>query len=197
MPRNAVNDADHVVFTDHSTRRRPTSVAAAQTYNASLEKFGGGAASARDLGLAYAMVALRERNGSYRQRAFELLQQAVANGDRDVPTLAYLAEFYRDRRDDAQALPLYEEVWRRDKTQSAASAALGAYQMQRGHIDDAVELWQRTLSISPGLVLVRVNLATALVRLGRKEEAKVVLQRALEFNPSFREAQDLLNQLTR
>jgi predicted CXXCH cytochrome family protein len=197
MPRNPVNDADHVVFTDHSIRRHPTSVAAAQISDASLEKFGGGAAGARDLGLAYAMVALREQNGAYRQRAFELLQQAVANGDRDVPALAYLAEFYRDRGNDAQALPLYEEVWQRDKTQSAASAALGAYQMQRGHIKDAVDLWQRTLAISPGLVLVRVNLATALVRLGRKDEAKVVLQKALEFNPSFREAQDLLNQLTR
>jgi Tfp pilus assembly protein PilF len=121
----------------------------------------------------------------------------VANGRADAPTLAYLAEFYRDRKDDAHALPLYEEAWRMDTTQSAVAAALGAYQMQRGNVEQAIRFWSQALAISPGLVLVRTNLATALLRTGHAEQAQATLRQALEFQPSFQAARDLLNRITK
>jgi hypothetical protein len=70
----------------------------------------GGAVSTRDLGLAYAMVGLREGNATYIECAFHLLQEAVGSGRADALTIAYLTEFYRDRKDDAHALPLYEKL---------------------------------------------------------------------------------------
>src|SRR5262249_53892083 len=121
--------------------------------------------------------------------------EAVSQGVRDTQTLAYLAEFYRDRKDDAHALPLYREVWEADPTQYAAGAALGAYQMQRGNLEEAIRVWNQTLAISPGLVLTRLNLATAQWRAGRAEEAKATLRKALEFNPAFQEARDLLGKI--
>jgi tetratricopeptide (TPR) repeat protein len=160
-------------------------------------RFGGGEASTRDLGLAYAMVGLRDQNATYRERAFHLLEDAVARGARDAQTLAYLAEFYRDRSDDAHALPLYEEVWRMDPTQYAAGAALGAYQMQRGNFEQAIKLWNQALAISPALVLVRANLATALRRTGHTDQAEATLQKALEFHPAFQTARDLLDQIVK
>jgi hypothetical protein len=197
MPRNPTSDIDHVVFTNHAIPRRPTSVSVAPSLTADLVPFGGGKASERDLGLAYALVAFREGNTAYRERALVLLQGAVAQGVRDTQTLLYLAQLYRERSDDAHARPLYEEVWRMDGEQYAAAAALGAYQMQAGHLEEAVRLWQQALAISPAMILVRQNLATALLRTGHPDQAQETLKKALEFNPAFQPARDLLNQIVK
>jgi tetratricopeptide (TPR) repeat protein len=165
--------------------------------DADLVPFGGGAANKRDLGLAYAILGQGEHNPTYVERAFHLLQETVASGGADALTLAYLAEFYRDRKDDAHALPLYEESWRMDANQSAVAAALGAYQMQRGNVEEAIRFWRQALAISPALVLVRANLANALLRTGHPEQAQATLRQALEFQPSFQEGRDLLNRISK
>jgi tetratricopeptide (TPR) repeat protein len=197
MPRNPVSDVDHVVFTDHSIRKRPSGASQLPPATAQLAPFGGGAASERDLGLGYAMVAVRGQNRTDRERAIRLLQQAAAQGTADAQALAYLAEFYRDRGDDARALPLYQKVWQMDRAQYAAAAALGAYQMQRGNLEEAIRLWNQALTINPAMVLVRVNLAKALVRTGQPAQAQATLRKALQFNPSLREARDLLAQIAK
>ena len=197
MPRGPTSDIQHVVFTDHSIRRRPGVSPTAPSRNAELVTYPSYGATTRDLALAYAVVALRDHNTADRDRAFRLLKQATAQGMADPQALAYLAEFYRDAKDDANALPLYEEVWRKDKSQYAAAAALGAYQMQRGNYDAAIQLWTEALRLNPAMVLVRVNLATALLRMGRPAEAKAMLERALEFNPASREARELLSRIVR
>lgn len=197
MPRNPPSDIEHVVFTDHAIRRRPRSSGGSPPADSDLVPFGGGPSSTRDLGLAYAMVGLREQNTIYVERAFQLLRQTVESGQADALTLAYLAEFYRDRKDDVHALPLYEEAWRMDKTQYAVAAALGAYQMQRGNFEQAIRYWKLALAINPAMVLVRTNLANALVRTGHVEEAQAALRQALEFQPSLQEAADLLNRITK
>ncbi len=78
MPRNPPSDVEHVVFTDHAIRRRARPPGGSLPADADLVPFGGGAASTRDLGLAYAMVGLREQNPTYVERAFHLLQETVA-----------------------------------------------------------------------------------------------------------------------
>jgi hypothetical protein len=191
MPRNPTTDVDHVVFTDHSIPRRKAT-APAPAADASLTPFAGGAAGARDLGLAYAILGQREQVDAYLERAFGLLQEAVARGEADAAALAYLAEFYRDRKDDAHALPVYEQSWRLDRTQAPVAAALGAYQMQSGHLEEAIRLWNEALAINPALLLVRVNLAAALERTGHPDQAQAVMRKALEFSPSFREARDFV-----
>jgi hypothetical protein len=197
MPRNPTADVEHVVFTDHSIRRRPVPATNSPSVAAELVLFGSGEARARDLGLAYAMVGLREGNATYLDRAFRLLKDVVEQGTADVEAIGYLAQFYRDRKDDAHALPLYQQVWAMDRSQYAAGAALGAYQMQRGNLEEAIRLWNETLAISPALVLVRANLADALVRTGHPDQAREVLQKALEFNPSFQQAKDLLERIAK
>ena len=68
------------------------------------------------------------------------------------------------------------------------ATALGAYQMHRGHFDEAIRFWSQTLAINPAMVLVRANLAAALFRTGQAEQARAVMRKALEFNPSFQAA---------
>jgi tetratricopeptide (TPR) repeat protein len=197
MPRGSTSDIQHVVFTDHSIRRKPDSSGVAPASDSALVPYSAYTATTRDLALAYAVVALRDHNTADRERAFPLLKQAAEQGTADAQALAYLAEFYRDAKDDAHALPIYQQVWRMDKSQYAAAAALGAYAMQRKDYDEAIRYWDQALALSPALVLVRLNLATALVQKGQAERARTELQRALEFQPTLREARDLLEKLGR
>jgi len=204
MPRGQASDVEHVVFTDHSIRRKPSNAAGPKSAPPSLTgatasellPYYSYTATTRDTALAYAMVALRDRNDLDRQRAFRLLQQAADQGTADAPALAYLAEFYRDAQDDAHALPIYEQVWRLDRTQYAAAAALGAYRMQRGNVTEAIEFWRAALAVNPAMTLVRVNLATALLRTGQQAEAKAMLEKALELNPASPEARELLTRIS-
>ena len=193
MPAGSVTDAQHVVYTDHSIprqagRRVPQRIAA----DAPLIAFGGVAADGRDLGLAYAIVALREQNAVYGQRAFDLLSEALRHSPDEPQTLAYLADLYKTRHDDASAASLYRKLYAVDRMQSSAPANLGAYQMEQGHYAEAIGLFQEALKISPALVLVRLNMAIALLHEGRTAEARRMLLKALEFNPSFTAAKDLL-----
>jgi hypothetical protein len=187
MPRGPTSDIQHVVFTDHSIRRKPSGAGVAPSSNSELVPYPSFTATTRDLALAYAVVALRDKNPADRDRAFPLLKQAAEQGTADAQTLAYLAEFYRDAKDDAHALPIY---------QYAAAAALGAYQMQRGNLVAAIELWRDALALNPAMVLVRVNLAKALLRTGNPNEAKATLEKALQFNPASQDARDLLSQVS-
>ena len=200
MPRGPANDIQHVVFTDHSIRRKPgaSSVTAAPASNSAAElvPYSSYTSTTRDLALAYAVVALRDHNAADRERAFPLLRQAEEQGTADAQALAYLAEFYRDAKDDAHALPTYQQVWRMDKSQYAAAAALGAYQMQRGNLAEAIQLWRDALALNPAMTLVRVNLAKALLRTGNPGEARAALEQALHFNPASPEAQAMLNQIS-
>ncbi|HEY7388724.1 MAG TPA: tetratricopeptide repeat protein, partial [Bryobacteraceae bacterium] len=159
--------------------------------------FVGGTASPRDLGLAYAMLGSRDGNAVYIDRGFQLLKEATAAGTADAQAIAYLAQFYRDRKDDAHALPLYEQAWRMDPAQPAVAAALGAYQMQYGNFDAAISYWNKALAMNPTLLLVRANLAAALVRTGQTAQAEAVLRKALEFNPSFQPATEMLNRIAK
>jgi Flp pilus assembly protein TadD len=195
MPESSVNDAEHVVFTDHSIPRRPAPRNARPPADANLVDFGGVPASARDRGLAYAIVALREQNATYRDRAFDLLRESNRRDPDDAQTLAYLADLYKTRKDDAAAATLYAKLRDADPTQSSAPANLGAYSMEQGRYDEAIRFFREALRISPALVLVRFNLAVALLRTGQRAEARAALEKALEFNPFFSAARDLLGQI--
>jgi predicted CXXCH cytochrome family protein len=195
MPRGPASDIQHVVFTDHSIRRKPASSVPTLDTAAELTPYSSYSSTTRDLALAYAVVALRDHNESDRARAFPLLKQAAEQGTADAQALAYLAEFYRDAKDDARAFPIYQQVWRMDKSQYAAAAALGAYQIQRGNLADGIQLWQEALALNPAMTLVRVNLAKALLRTGKAGEARATLEQALQFNPASPEARALLSQI--
>ena len=79
-------------------------------------------------------------------------------------------------------------------TQSSAPMNLGAYQIEQGHDEEAIRLFKEALilKISRALLLVRLNLAVGLNRTGQPAQARAVLEKALEFNPSFTAARELL-----
>ncbi len=192
MPKGSVADAEHVVYTDHSIPRRPRAVVAASP-PAELVPFGGGEAAPRDAGMAYAMLADRTGSESARKRSFDLLREAQL--ENDSRALIYLGDHYRRLNDDASAIPLYERAKELDPAQATAASVLGAIRMERGEVAGAVSLWREALSRNPGLVLVRFNLANALIRTGDLQAAQRELERTLEFNPSFAAAARLLDEI--
>ncbi|MGH9661808.1 MAG: tetratricopeptide repeat protein [Bryobacteraceae bacterium] len=191
MPRGEVVDAEHVVYTDHSIPRRPR--AARATADRTLAPFGGGAAAPRDLGLAYAQLALRESDAAVRERAFTLLRDAPP----DTQVLLYLAELHKAASDSARAAALYQQVLRADPAQVTASVALGALLMERGETAEAIRLWKDALARSPGLQLVRMNLALAQLGQGDAASAEANLRKAVELNPALEVARKLLDGLRR
>ena len=195
MPRGPASDIQHVVFTDHSIRRRPATAGTTPPSTSELVPWPGYTATTRDKALAYTVVGLRDNNPTDLARAFPLLKQSAAEGNADTVALSWLAEFYYGLNDNEHAVPLYQQLWQKDPTQYAAASALGGWQMQSGNLNAAIQLWRRALALNPAMTLVRVNLAKVLLRTGNSEEARRTLQQALQFNPASKEARDLLKQI--
>jgi hypothetical protein len=198
MPKNPVIDVAHAVYTDHSIPRRAGAPARDPVSSRrALQPFGGGKASDRDLGLAYAFVVEDERNPVYEARAFELLRTAIAQQPDDTPALVQLARLYGDRGQEDQAVALYERAVRADPSQVVAAANLGTHLMKKGRADEAMRLWSEVLARSPGLEIARMNLALARHLAGDSQAAEQVLKGGLDLNPGAAEMRRLLNQIAR
>jgi hypothetical protein len=186
MPKGGVTDAQHVVYTDHSIPRRPRP-AIAPSARGELRLFGGGTASKRDLGLAYAIVGDRER-------ARPLLEGAL--GD-DPEVLVYLAGIDREggRKDRAESL--YRRALRLAPGDVSALVGLGAIVFERGGHAEAIRLWQDAAARNPGLVLARTNLALAQWQSGDRAGARATLEQVVGLSPAFQPAVDLLQRFGR
>ena len=195
MPKNPVTDAQHVVYTDHSIPRRPRTAIPAPPAGAELVPFGEAAASKRDVALAYAIAAVRQRTPASQDRARQLLEQVEQSSPEDSEVLLYLAEIYRNGGQEERAIPLYRRAMQIDPAQVTASVGLGGILFERGEYPEAVRLWQDALSKNSGLVLVSTNLAMAQWRTGDRGAAESTLRRLIDLSPGFQPARDLLKRL--
>lgn len=197
MPKGAASDAQHVVLTDHSIPRRPSrkSAGPAAISEATLVAFDGTQPSLRDQALAYAMAAVGRTDGADRTRAVPLLEMAAKENPSDVEVLLYLAEIYRNDGKNDLARPLYQRAIAVDPGQATASVGLGGVMMERGEYREAIRLWTDALSKNAGLELVRLNLALAFLQIGDRTSAEFHLRKALDLNPAFAPARDLLKKL--
>jgi Tfp pilus assembly protein PilF len=198
MPKNPVIDVAHAAYTDHSIPRRAVAPARASgASKAALSPFGGGSASDRDLGLAYAALIETERNPAHEARAFELLKASIERQPNDVAALVQLAQLYGYRSEESRAIALYERALRLDPGKVVASNNLATYWIKQGRADDAMRLWSDAVSRSPGFEEARLNLAVAQFRTGDSASAERTLQKGLELNPGATEMRRMLNQLRR
>jgi tetratricopeptide (TPR) repeat protein len=149
-------------------------------------------ASDRELGLAYASIALRNNNREWGLRALELLRSEDQAHPNDPKIISSLAQLYdRTNRDD-EACALYEAAVRLDPSVAASKVNLAGCLAKRGQTDQALRLWTEVLKTNPSMETARLNLAVALFRTGRKTEARAGLLEALRFNPASRRARELL-----
>lgn len=195
MPKNSASDAEHVVLTDHSIPRRPSQTRPVVVSDAPLTTFDGTQASLRDQALAYGIVAAGRSSGADRTRALALLETAVQENPADVEVMLYLAEIYRNDGKNHLARPLYQRAVALDPNQATASVGLGGILMEGGEYREAIRLWTGALSKNAGLQLVRLNLAVAFLNIGDRRSAESHLRKALDLNPAFAPARELLKKL--
>ena len=191
MTQRASETVQHAAVTDHRISRLPRAPSRAAV-NASLAPFGGEQAGDRELGLAYASVALQENNRAWGLRAFELLRKESAANPRDAKVASSLAQLYDRMNRDEDACRLYETAVGLDPNAAAAKVNLAACRAKQGKVDEALALWSEVLKLNPSMETARLNYAVALFRTGRKNEAKASLNEALRFNPASRRARELL-----
>jgi hypothetical protein len=171
MPKLKVTDGGHGVFSDHSIpsgRKRPLS-----TPGRDLIAFLG-TADDRSLGLAYA------ETGDPRAR--ELLLKATPIDSEVLLRLAALEP------NPARAGELYEAVLKTDPNQTVALVNLGALYAKGGRLEVASRLWERALTANPAIEEAALNLA----KIRPPEEARAIIRRYLEFNPTSLPARALL-----
>ena len=190
MPNTRARDGGHSAFTDHSIprtshrKRRPVEA------RRELVPFRTGSEADRELGLAYARLALRERDRSYAIRAFQLLEKVPASKD---PQVAMQLAFLYDRRgDQAKAIELYTRAASLDPSLLTATVNLGGKLALQGHYQEATKLWEDALQRNAGLEAARINSAIAYRRMGNEAAARTQLLKVLQFSPGSEAARKLL-----
>jgi Flp pilus assembly protein TadD len=186
MPRAPAASVQHAAFTDHSIPRTPHAPASLPA-DAILSPFPGSAATDRELGLAYATLAIEDNNRAWGMRAVKLLEPAT-----DPSAIDQLAQLYDRMGKEDAACEMYKRVVDADPTATGAAVNLGTCLAKQGKVEESVRLWKDALARNPGLESARFNLAVALYRMGRTAGARAVLDEALKLNPASKRARELL-----
>jgi tetratricopeptide (TPR) repeat protein len=195
MPKTAAESVQHAAFTDHSIPRRPRTGGSANVpKDATLRAFGDAAATDRELGLAYADVALRSNNRAQGMRAFGLLQAENKRNPEDAKVAAQLAQLYDRMGQESRACELYAAVVASTPSAIAPAVNLGSCLAKQGRLEESIRLWAGVLERSPGQEGARLNLAVAQWQTGEKEKARATLAEALHWNPGSRRAREMVKQ---
>ena len=190
MPNTRARDGGHSAFTDHSIPRTPHRKRRPAEARRELVPFWTGSGADRELGLAYARLALREQDRSYAIRAFQFLEKVQSRND---PQVAMQLAFLYDRRgDQAKAMELYRHAASLDPSLLTATVNLGGKLALQGRYQEASKLWEDALARNAGLEAARINSAIAHRRLGNEADARKQLLKVLEFSPGSQAARKLL-----
>lgn len=197
MPRTEMPTVRHAAATDHSIPRRPGGKEREAAHSGILVPFDG-IATDRELGLAYADVALKDENRQLGMRAYPLLRQAYEADPADSRVGVQLAQLYDRMGNEAKACEIYGSIVNADVNADAnaiaAAVNLGACLAKRGQTDESIRLWISALKRSPSLAAARTNLAVALLNAGEVQQAKRVLEEGLKIDPLSKTFADLLRQ---
>lgn len=196
MPSRPAETVQHAALTDHTISRRPSG-APPGTLSAdlALAPFPGFVASERDLGVAYATLALRNNRRAWGLRAFELLRHAVADSPDDTKAATQLAQLYDRMGREAEACLLYTRVSATPSVTPAALVNYGTCLAKENDLEGAARWWRTALSRSPALESARLNLAVAQFRGGEAAAARATLQAGLAINPASRSLRDMLEKI--
>lgn len=196
MVRTPATTVQHAAYTDHSIGRFPQpSTPLKIPSDAVLVPFPGFHSTDRELGLAYATVAINDNNRDWGMRAFELLRKASIDSPHDLKLSSQLAQLYDRMGREDRACELYAQIVASDPRQNAAAVNLGTCLAKQGKIEESIRLWKSAFERAPTLESAWLNLAVAQHRSGDVEAAKATLKKGLRFNPVSRPARQLLREM--
>lgn len=189
-------DVGHAAATDHRISRRPLKQTTEPGPGESLIGFGTKEVeSPRELGLAYAELALRTNNSRHKSEAFRLLNEVLPQYPKDTEVLIRLAYLYQERGGFERARALYETVLSENPHQSVAAVNLGAIYARDSQVERAIKLWVTALDYDPSSRPAGINLAQMLCSKGDQKQARLILRKLLRINPGLRLAKQLLHDM--
>jgi predicted CXXCH cytochrome family protein len=191
MPKSNTQDVAHEQVTDHRIQLPGSpllqSIGGAGVHSDELVSVRG-AATDRDLGMAYAQLAQHgDRQAGV--RALQLLRQAerdlrvapYAQPDADLHTqLGFLDQLSGDT---AAAAEEYHLALAANPFDATASGNIAIIQAQSGNLKQAASLWAAVFEHDPAQKVAGLNLAATECQLGDGAAARRVLERILVFSP--------------
>ncbi len=99
------------------------------------------------------------------------------------------------RKPARDALDRAVRLTERDEVRLSALLHLGSIAADEGRVGEAIKLWTRVLREDPGLIPVRMALASSYAGKGDYEAAEEQLRAVLSIEPQLREAQNLLSRV--
>jgi predicted CXXCH cytochrome family protein len=201
MPASLSADIAHTEVTDHRILARPQ-IAPNLLENAedhpSLPRLvpfpPSQSIDARDLALAW--QSLVESGMTWAEpQARDALSTAIKQSPQDPALLSALAYSEQKRNATVEARELYEKASKIDPTLIDAAVNLGVIEAQQDHLATALRLWQDAFKRAPYRSSIGMNMARADCATGDFAAAKASVSRALEFNPDFGPAREMLHHL--
>lgn len=180
LPKAASREGDHVVYTDHTIRKRPAAPMPASA--AGLRSYWKSAPDPRDLAMA-----APQAPGA----------KAVLARANDLAARVQLAQLHDQAGEAREAVALYEAVVKLDPAHPVAAANLGIYRARDGRVADAIALWRAVFDQHPALIAPGVNLALAQLGLGDTVGAARTIERLRRLHPDLPAVRELVARLSR
>ncbi|HEX3891214.1 MAG TPA: cytochrome c3 family protein [Terracidiphilus sp.] len=197
MARPPSNDIAHEQVTDHWIRKRVSQERLPLATSGELVTVGGGTASDRDLGLAYAQMAVRG-DESAGMRAVEFLRRAEKSDPeaaKDSGLHAQLGFLEQVDGKTDEAAEEYRLALDADPQNALAAGDLALIEAKRHRAEEALRLWRTVDEHDPTQVAAAMNMAVVECALGEKDAALETLERTLEFSPDETAAKDFAEQI--
>lgn len=202
MPSSLSTDVAHTEVTDHRIRRRPQiapQLLQDKNTQGNLPRLVPFPAlksddDVRDLALAWESL-VNSGMTVAAPEAERLLRSALEKSPNDPVLLSALGYSAQKKGDLDRARELYRRALATDPALIDAATNLGAIEANRGHLREALKLWQDAFQRAPGQSRIGMNIARLFCDTAQSNNARDYVLRVLEFNPDLPEAKNLLQQL--
>ena len=195
MARADSSDIAHEQVTDHFIRKRLPAGTLDAAEPGVLEAVGAKKAGDRDLGLAYAQMAVRgDREAA--ARAMELLSRAEKSAQgaaTDFQLHSELGFLEQESGHSAAASEEYERAIRANPYDSLALGDLALIRARQHQVAAAEHLWKAAFEHDPVQIGAGLNFAIMECQTGNRKEAAEALGRVLEFAPDDADAERFLS----
>jgi predicted CXXCH cytochrome family protein len=197
MARPRANDIAHEQVTDHWIRKRVSEEPFPRATTGELETVGGMQSSDRELGLAYAQMAVREDRAAG-SRAMKLLRRAEAESaeaKQDAELHAQLGFLEQVDGDTDGAAKEYRLALAANGYDALAAGNLALIEIRHHNARAAIRLWRDVFAHDPAELKAGMNLAIVECAVGERDEAAATLARVLAFSPDESAARDFSEEI--
>jgi tetratricopeptide (TPR) repeat protein len=202
MPSSLSADVAHTEVTDHRIRRRPEitpQLLQDRSSAANMPRLVSFPSSkndddVRDLALAWESL-VNSGMTAAAPEAERLLRSAAEKSPHDAVVLSALGYAAQNKGDLNRARELYEKALALDPMLIDAATNLAVIEANRGHLREALKLWQDAFLRAPGQSRIGMNIARLFCDSAQPNKARDYVLRVLEFNPDLPEAKSLLQRL--